>query len=188
MVLADSVEPLHYPTIMFSSPLAPPLLSSLPSHVPSLPPTPHTPQPPPSIILLLPFPYPFSLTWLFPPVLLFIAVDSSSSLLHVFILSLSVSLYVHVSVSLSSSLSISLTPFHWSYYFFCVSCFPLIIFTFICQFALIYWLYCHDFLTETILPKQNQLCKSIKQYFMHSKPIKMINHSILIQGLWKNCI
>lgn len=181
MVLADSVEPLHYPAIMFSSPLAPqpppfprPLPATNPTH--SATTTLHH-----SSSSALSLSIPPLLTWLFLPVLLFIAVDSSPSSLHVFFYSLSLSLCPCICFSLHLSDPIPLKLL----LFLCFMLSFLIVFTFICQFALIYKLCCHDFLTETILAKQNRLCESIKWYFMHSKPIKMINYSICIQGVWK---
>ena len=174
MVLADSVEPLHYPAIMFSSPLAPqlrplpcPLAAANPTHTATT--TLHHSSSALSLSV------PPLLTWLFPPCA---AIHRCR-----FILQLALCRFY----SLSLTLSLSLCPcicfsLHLSdpislklLLFLCFMLSSIIMFTFICQFALIYWLYCCDFLTETILPKQNWLCKSIKQYFMHSNPIKMIN-------------
>lgn len=124
MVLADSVEPLHYPAIMFSSPSAP-RLPGLPRR-PLHPRTrchqnPHTQPPPPSIILLLlPFPYP-SL-----PSPGYLPPSPPRAAIHRcrFILQLPPCLFysLFVTVCLFLSPSISLTSFHWSYYFFTVSC------------------------------------------------------------------
>lgn len=156
MVLADSVEPLHYPAIMFSSPLAPQAPS--PTIIPLLPPYSdthtHTRAPSPSIILLLPFLYPslpsspgyFSpcapihscwfILWL-PPCLLYCLCLSLALSVH----------FVVFSFQLSDPIPLKLLLFH----FFMLS--PPVIFTFIYKFALIYWLNCCDFLKETSLPK-----------------------------------
>lgn len=167
MVLADSVELLHYPAIMFSSPSAPrlaPLLCPLTATNPTQTATTlhHS--------LFCPFPiHPFSshlaTSCPLPPLCCY-----SSLSIH---LQLPPCLFNSLSLSgcVSVSLSISLTPFCWSYCFFSVSCFPLSsFFTFICQFALIYWLYCCDFLTQTIFPKQNRLCKTCQTIFYAYKP------------------
>lgn len=158
MVLADSVEPLHYPAIMFSSPSAPrlpfppmsPLAAtnatqsaatlhhSLSRPFPFHPLDSHLPTPTPSRAAIHRCRFTLSLLpCLFNSPSLFLAVPVSPSL--------------------------SLTPFCWSYCFFSVSCFPLSSFlpSFV-NLLLIYWLYRSDFLTQTIFPNKMGLAKCVK--------------------------
>lgn len=144
MVLADSVEPLHYPAIMFSSPSA-----SLPC-LPSLPPNPThsatTLHHSSSSALSLSIPL---LTWLSPTPIPHQCCYSSLSI-HppapsmFFLFSLCIRVSVSLSLHLSDPISLELLLFHR----FMPS--SLIMFTFICQFPLIYWFYCCDFLKETL--------------------------------------
>lgn len=161
MVLADSVEPLHYPAIMFSLPLAPQAPS--PTIIPLLPPysLTHTHTRThlhPQSFFFCPFCIHPSSPHLVisPPVLPFIPVDSSSGSLHVFFI---VSVFLLLSLCiLLFSLSSFLTPFHWNYYFFTFSCFPLL--SFLPSFINLLWfigLTAVTFWKKLVC--QNQLCK-----------------------------
>lgn len=172
MVLADSVEPLHYPAIMFSSPSAP--------RLPHLPPVPspltahHQPNTHTTTNILhhssssaLSLSIPLFRTGLFLPSWYSSLSIHPPALSTSFLFSLSLSLFLFMYLFLSPSLYIYLTPFHWSYYFFTVSCFPLSSFLplffdllwFIGFTAMMFWqkLYCQN---KTSLTKvsNNILC------------------------------
>lgn len=191
MVLADSVELLHYPAIMFSSPSAP-RLAPLPCPLAATNPTQTATTLHHSLFCPLPI-HPFSAhlatTPAPPPPPLPPLCCYSSLSIHLQLppcLFNSLSLSLSLSGCVSVSLSISLTPFCWSYCFFSVSCLPLS--SFLPSFVNLLWFIGFTAVTfwhKLYFQNKTGFAKRVKQYFMHTNPIKMINYSIWIQGVWK---